>query len=71
MRTALITELDRSSIELREMVKSGKAQAARPDAHKICRLSDQAIAEYERLANEIDKLTSRFPEYKVGNMTPA
>lgn len=63
MMIQTIIDLRNASQELHKMVEHGKAQAARPDADKICRLGDEAIAQYEATAKAIDDLTERFPNY--------
>ena len=60
----LIQNLVDSSDELKVMIQHGKEQAARSDADSICRLSDEAIAEYEAVTSAIDELTSRFPRMR-------
>jgi hypothetical protein len=67
MMIQTIIDLRKASLELHKMVEHGKAQAARPDADKICRLGDETIAQYEATAKAIDALTERFPDYKHYN----
>lgn len=68
MNVKTILNLEAAAAELRVMVAEGKAQAARTDADQICRLSDDAIAAYEKAANEIKTLTARFPDYTIAKV---
>lgn len=65
MNIQTIINLQVASRELKELVAHGKEKAARPDADQICRLGDEAIAQYEATAKAIDALTERFPDYET------
>ena len=62
MRTQLILDLRAAALELHQMANDGKAAAARDtDPNRPhCRVSDEAVAQYEATAKAIDNLTARF-----------
>ena len=69
MNIQTIIHLRAASLELHQTVEHAKQQAARPDADQICRLGDEAIAQYEATAMAIDAFTERFADYS--GVTPA
>ena len=72
MHRSTIEHLVLASRELRKDADAGKAsrQREREQNRTFCRLGDSAIEQYESLANAIDELTSRFPDFHPESPQP-
>lgn len=65
MKTDTLRKLAEANADLIELINHGLEQAARPDAANICRLGDEAIAQYQATSAAIAALLGRFPNVIV------